>query len=93
MEWFNSANRSGWSIVGRYDHFTPNTDPSSPNYAGTTPAYNYWVLGTSYDLTPRLTFTLDWQVQDPTGFPPAVGTNVRPTPRNSTIFAHWVAAF
>lgn len=93
LEWFDASQKSGWQIIARYDQFTPATSPQGPTYAGTTPKYNYWVLGTSYDLNQRLTVALDWQVQSPTDFPPATGTNVRATPRNSTLFAHWQATF
>ena len=93
VELFDASKKSGLTLVGRFDHFTPNTSPSAANYAGTTPAYNYWVLGLGYDLTSRMTFTLDWQAQSPTDFPAPTGTNVRPTPRQSTIFLHWQATF
>ena len=93
LEWFDASQKSNWSVVTRYDHFTPNTDPSSSSYAGTTPAYDYWVLGLSYDLTSRITFAADWQAQSPTGFPSPTGTNVRATPRQSTLFLHWQATF
>ena len=93
LEWFDTSQKSNWSVVARYDHFTPNTDPSSSNYAGATPAYNYFVLGLSYDLTSRMTFTADWQAQSPTAFPSATGTNVRGTPKQSTMFLHWQATF
>lgn len=92
-EWFQPERRSSFSVVARYDRFTPSIHPTSANYAGTTPFYKYWVLGASYDLTPRFTMTLDWQAQTPNDFPLPVGTNVRPTPRQSTVFAHWVATF
>jgi hypothetical protein len=93
LEWLDASRRSNFSVVARYDHFTPSTDPSSPAYAGTTPSYNYWLIGASYDITSRFVLTLDWQVQSPSGFPPPTGTNVRPTPRNSTLFVHWQATF
>jgi hypothetical protein len=92
-EWFNAAQHSNLSFVARYDHVTPNTSPTAAAYAGTTPSYNYWILGGSYDATQRLTFTIDWQVQSPTDFPAATGTNIRATPRQSTVFAHWQATF
>lgn len=92
-EWFNPARRSNFSVVARYDHFTPSLNPTSPNYAGTRPFYRNWVLGASYDFNSRLTMTLDWQAQTPNGFPSPTGTNVRPTPKQSTLFAHWVATF
>jgi hypothetical protein len=93
VEWFHSKPQSPVSFVARYDRYTPNVDPTSVNYAGTTPKYSYWLLGISYDATQRVTFTLDWQVQTPHDFPPPVGTNVIPVPRQSTLFAHWVASF
>jgi hypothetical protein len=94
LEWFNSAKRSALSVVARFDHFTPNTSPTSANYAGTTPAYNFSVLGASFDLNQRITMALDWQQNSPTAFPPATGTNVRPIPpRQSTVFLHWQATF
>lgn len=92
-EWFDPAHPSPFSFVARFDHFTPSVDPSGPTYVGTRPVYRYWVLGASYDANQRLTFTLDWQVQTPSEFPPQTGTNVRATPRQSTVFLHWVATF
>jgi hypothetical protein len=92
MEWFSSA-RSNFSFLARFDHFTPAIDPFGPNYAGTTPFYRFWVVGASYDVTQRFTFTLNWQAQSPSNFPAPTGTNVRPTPRFSTVFLHWVATF
>lgn len=93
MEWMNASKRSAVSFVARYDRFTPNTSPTSANYAGTTPSYSFVLLGASYDVTQRITVTLDWQSQSPSGFPPATGTNVRPTPKQSTVFLHWQATF
>lgn len=93
VELFDAGRRSGLQLVGRFDHFTPNTGPTSPNYAGSTPSYDYWVAGASYDLTSRFTMALDWQVQNPTGFPPGGATSVRPTPRSSSLFLHWQATF
>jgi len=98
LEVFNESHHSPFSIVARYDHFTPQTDPASSvpgaaNYAGNTPAYNFVVLGASYDLNQRMTLTADWQNQSPTDFPAPVGTNVRPTPKSSIFFIHWVVNF
>ena len=98
LEVFNESHKSAFSLVGRYDHFTPQTDPSSSvpgaaNYAGTTPAYNFWVVGASYDLNQRMTLTADYQNQSPTDFPVPVGTNVRPTPKSNIFFIHWVVNF
>jgi len=94
LEWFNAARRSPVSLVARYDRFTPNNSPTSANYAGSTPYYEYTLFGASYDVNQRITLTLDWQQNAPKGFPPATGTNVRPTPpRQSTVFLHWQATF
>jgi hypothetical protein len=93
IEWFDASQRSPFSVVARWDRYTPNTSPSSANYGGTTPSYNFYVLGASYDLTQRMTFTFDYQNQSPTDFPPASGTNVRPTPQQTTLFLHFNVAF
>ena len=93
LEWLDAARRSAFSVVARYDHFTPNTSPTSANYAGTTPSYDYTLFGAAYDVNQRITFALDWQQSAPKSFPPATGTNVRPTPRQSTVFIHWQATF
>jgi hypothetical protein len=98
LEVFNESQKSPFSLVARYDHFTPQTDPSSSvpgaaNYAGTTPAYNFLVLGASYDLNQRMTLTADWQKQSPTNFPAPTGTNVRPTPESNIFFIHYVVNF
>jgi hypothetical protein len=92
-EWFDAARRSPFSVVARYDRFTPATDPRGATYAGTTPHYDFTVLGAAYDLNSRITLALDWQTQSPGGFPAAAGGNVRPTPRASTVFLHWQAIF
>jgi len=44
-------------------------------------------------LNQRMTMTADWQNQSPTDFPAPVGTNVRPTPKSSVFFVHWVVNF
>lgn len=93
LEWFDASQKSNFSLVGRWDRFTPNTSPTSPNYTGTTPAYNYYVLGAAYDMTQRMTFTLDYQNQSPTSFPAPTSTNVRGTPQQSTIYLHFNVAF
>jgi hypothetical protein len=93
LEWLDASKRSRLSLIGRYDHFTPNTNPTSVNYASTTPAYAFTMLGAAYELNQRITLTLDWQANSPTGFPPATGANVRPTARQSTVFLHWLATF
>ena len=98
LEVFDTKTHSPFSIVGRYDHFTPQTDPSSSipgaaNYAGTTPAYNFVLLGASWDLNQRMTLTADYQHTSPTDFPAPTGTNVRPTPESTTFFLHFVVNF
>jgi hypothetical protein len=98
VEVFNPSEHSPFSLVARFDHFTPQTDPSSSvpgfaNYAGTTPAYNFFVLGASYDVNQKITLTADYQNQTPTDFPTPTGTNVRPTPTSSIFFLHFVVNF
>src|SRR4029079_2024244 len=63
VEWFSANKRSNLSVIARFDHFTPSTDPQGPNYAGTTPSYNFWIAGLGYDLNQRITAALNWQVQ------------------------------
>ena len=92
-EWFDASRKSNFSVVARWDRFTPNTSPTSANYAGTTPAYDFYVLGASYDLTQRMTFTFDYQNQSPTDLPSPTGTNVRPTPQQTTLFLHFNVVF
>jgi hypothetical protein len=98
IEIFDPSQHSPFSIVARYDHFTPQSDPGSSipgaaNYAGTTPAYNFVLLGASWDLNQRMTVTADYQQTSPTDFPAPVGTNVRPTPTSTTYFLHFVVNF
>lgn len=98
IEIFDPSQKSPFSIIARFDHFTPQTDPSSSvpgaaNYVGTTPAYNFVILGASWDVNQRITLTADYQNQSPTNFPAATGTNVRPTPQATTFFLHFVANF
>ncbi len=98
VEVFDPSQHSPFSIVLRYDHFTPQTDPNSSvpgaaNYAGTTPAYSFVVLGASWDVNQKITLTADWQNQSPTDFPAPIGTNVKPTPQNSIFFLHFVVNF
>jgi hypothetical protein len=92
-EILNPETRSPFSLIIRYDHLTPNVDPSSANYAGTTPSYDFTTFGAAYELNQRLTLALDWQQDRPVGYPPPTGTNVRPRPRASTLFLHWNATF
>lgn len=98
LEVFQVTARSPLTLVARYDHFTPQTDPGSSvpgaaNYAGTTPAYNFVLLGASWDLNQRMTLTADYQNTSPTDFPAPVGTTVRPTPTSTTFFLHFVVNF
>ena len=93
LELIDASRKSNFSVVARWDHFTPNTSPASANYAGSTPAYNFYLLGASYDLTQRMTFTLDYQDQSPTDFPAPTATSVKPTPQQTTLFLHFNVAF
>ncbi len=98
IEVFDPTHKSPFTIVARYDHFTPQTDPNSSvpgaaNYAGTTPAYNFVLVGASWDLNQRMTLTADYQQTSPTDFPVPTGTNVRPTPTSTTYFLHFVVNF
>jgi hypothetical protein len=93
LEWMDASKHSAFGLVARFDKFTPNTSPTSANYAGTTPSYSFVVLGGSWDLTSKITLALDWQNQSPSSFPPAGGTNVKPTPQSSILFLHWQANF
>ena len=92
IEWM-TGKRSAVAIAARYDRVTPNVSPTAPGYAGTTPSYDYTVIGASYDLNQRLTVAADWQVDHPVGFPPPAGANVRPRPRSSILYLHWNATF
>lgn len=91
--WTADKQHSNWGLIGRFDHFTPNTSPTAAAYAGNTPAYNYTVLGAFWDATPRTSFSLDWQNQSPTGFPEPFPAALKVTPTQSTIFLHWQASF
>ncbi len=93
FELLNPAQKSALSLVGRFDHFTPNTSPTATNYAGATPAYNFWVLGASYDVNQKITLALDWQKVTGTNFPTPTGTNLRASPGNSSVFLHFRATF
>jgi hypothetical protein len=93
LEWLDPSKPSRVLLLARYDHLTPNVDPTAANYAGTTPSYTFAMFGASYDLTQRITMAIDWQGQTPEGFPAPSGANVRPNPRQSTFFVHWQASF
>ena len=93
LEWLDGSKRSPLSFIARYDRFTPNTSPTSANYAGTTPSYDYTLFGAAWDVNQRITLALDWQQNAPKEFPQPTGANVRPTPRQSTVFLHWQATF
>jgi hypothetical protein len=98
LEIFDPSQKSPFSIIARWDNWTPQTDPASSvpgaaNYAGTTPAYNFFVLGASWDLTQRMTFTADYQNQSPTNFPAVTATSVKPTPQATTLALHFVVNF
>jgi len=93
LEIMNPEKHSPFFVVARYDHLTPNVDPTAAAYAGTTPAYDFTTLGAAYDLNQRITLALDWQLDRAVGFPPPSGINVRPRPNVSTVFLHWNATF
>ena len=93
MNWVQARPTSPWAVIARFDHFTPNANPTSPNYAGTTPAQNFWILGTSWDLTARMTFALDYQQLMGVNYPTPTGTNIRSPAEQQTIFLHFQALF
>lgn len=93
FEIMDPSKRSPFALVVRYDHLTPNVDPTAAAYAGTTPSYDYTVLGLLYDLNQRLTIAADWQHDGPSGFPDPAGANVRPRATVSTMFLHFNATF
>jgi hypothetical protein len=93
LEIMNPDKHSPFMLVARYDHLTPNVDPSSTNYAGTKPSYDFTTFAAAYELNQRITMALDWQQDRPRGFPPPTGANVRPRPKASTLFLHWNATF
>lgn len=90
LEWLDAAKRSPLTVIARYDRFTPNTAPTSPNYAGATPHFDFTLLGLAYDVNQRFTFALDWQQNAPKNYPVAF----TPAPlKQSTVFLHWQATF
>jgi hypothetical protein len=82
VEWFNASKRSPFSIVARHDQFK--LDESAPASAA-NPATRFTVLGASWDLTPSVTLTFDYQ-----SLGRQSGSTVVPT---DTWFLHWVAYF
>jgi hypothetical protein len=92
-EWGRAVRHSRWGMIGRIDRFTPNIDPTGPAYAGSTPAYQYVVLGGFFEPTIRTSFSLDWQRQTPRGFPEPLPAALNVNPTQSTIFVHWQASF
>lgn len=80
-EWFRPR-RSRFSLVARHDAFE--LDESAPPSVA-NPATRFTVLGASWDLTPSVTLTLDYQ-----GLGRRGGSTVVPT---DTWFLHWVAHF
>ena len=93
FEIFHPERPSPFMLIARYDHNTPNVDPTAAGYAGTTPAYDFTTFAAAYDLNQRITVALDWQMDRPTGFPPPTGTNVRSRPKASALFFHWNVVF
>lgn len=93
LELMDKANRSPFGVVARFDRFTPNAKPTAPAYAGTTPGYDFTVLGLFWEPTPRTTLTADWQVQSPSGFPAPTPAALKVTPRQSSLYLHWQATY
>lgn len=92
-EWVNAKAKSPWGVVARWDRFTPNTGPSDAAYAGTTPSYDYTVLGVFWEPTARTSFSVDWQNQSPKSFPEPFPAALKVTPTTSTLFVHMQASF
>jgi hypothetical protein len=76
-ELFDSKKRSRFGLVGRFDHFQIDTDLD--------PSVDFLVAGATWDLTPRVTFALDYQGSTPRDNPTGVPVK--------TWFLHWVATF
>lgn len=93
MELLHGAHHSPFGVITRIDRFTPNTAPLAPSYAGTTPTYDFAVLGVFWDPTPRTTFSADWQIQRPSGFPVPAPAALKVTPRQSSLYLHWQASY
>lgn len=91
--WANATHKSPWGLIGRWDRFTPNTSPSDAAYAGSTPSYDYTVLGLFWEPTARTSFSVDWQNQSPSSFPEPFPAALKVTPKTSTLFVHWQASF
>lgn len=81
LEWITGS-RSPFSVVARHDRFK--LDESAPASA-TNPATRFTIVGASWDLTPSVTLTLDYQ-----GLGRQNGSTIAPT---DTWFLHWVANF
>lgn len=82
-EWMDPKKRSNFGVLGRFDQFK--LDKSVP-VSGTNPAKTFRVLGAFWDLTSRMTATLDYQElarQSGAG-------SVVPT---KTWFLHWLVSF
>jgi hypothetical protein len=92
IEWA-TGKRSPFAMVARYDRVTPNTDPSGAGYAGASPAYDYSVVGVTYDLNQRFTLAADWQLDRPVGFTEGSAADAGKRPRSSILFLHWNATF
>jgi hypothetical protein len=70
---------SNWGLVGRIDTFTPNKDATGK------PANQYTVFGAFWDLTSRITLSLDAQNQ--------TRKDGSKTPETKVLFAHMQATF
>jgi hypothetical protein len=82
LELADSKQRSRLSLVGRFDSFKlDNSAPPSANNAAT----RFTVLGATWDVTQRASFSLDYQ-----DLKPQTGSAVV---RQRTWFMHWIVSF
>jgi hypothetical protein len=82
VELMDAAKRSKLSLVGRIDNFKLDKDfPASPTNAAT----RLIIVGGTWDLTSRASFSLDYQ-----GLSPQGGSTVA---KQQTWFMHWIANF
>jgi hypothetical protein len=79
--------RSRWGIIGRYDHFVPNT-ASTGGVSGATPVQLFSVAGLFVEPNPRTTVALDWQHFGSLGYAPAF----KP-PEGNLVMLHVQATF
>ena len=88
MELANSAQKSPFGIVARYDQFKPNTASTTVPDAENKSV----IVGAFWDLNQRASFSLDYQGTTSSGYDP--NNAVPPTPpKSSTIFSHFTVSF